>query len=129
MVNKKLGNTFESELCEILFKHGFWSHNMAQNQAGQPADVIATKNGESYLIDCKVCSDSRFPLSRVEENQSLSMELWEACGNGDGWFALKVPEEIIMIPYSIIKALSYEKSVLSMTDIRECGVTLERWLI
>ena len=28
--NKKLGNTFETEFCEILGKHGYWVHNMAQ---------------------------------------------------------------------------------------------------
>lgn len=71
--NKKLGNTFEAELCEILFKHGFWSHNLAQNAAGQPADVIAVKHKTPYLIDCKVCSRGKFPLSRVEENQHLSI--------------------------------------------------------
>lgn len=41
--NKKLGNNFETEFCEILSAHGFWVHNLAQNQAGQPADVIAVK--------------------------------------------------------------------------------------
>lgn len=81
--NKKLGNTFEAELCEILFKHGFWSHNLAQNAAGQPADVIAVKHKTPYLIDCKVCSRGKFPLSRVEENQHLSMELWKMCGNDE----------------------------------------------
>ena len=56
--NKKLGNTFEAELCEILFEEGFWAHNLAQNQAGQPADVLAARNGRTYLIDCKVCSEN-----------------------------------------------------------------------
>ena len=37
--NRKLGNTFEAEFCEALYAEGFWVHNMAQNQAGQPADV------------------------------------------------------------------------------------------
>ena len=39
--NRKLGNTFESEFCEMLYEKGFWVHNMAQNQAGQPADVTS----------------------------------------------------------------------------------------
>ena len=54
--NKKLGNDFESRFCEILYSEGFWVHNLAQNSAGQPADVIAARNGKTYLIDCKVCS-------------------------------------------------------------------------
>jgi Holliday junction resolvase len=82
--NKKLGNDFEAEFCEILFENGFWAHNMAQNAAGQPADVIAVRNEKSYIIDCKVCSNGRFPLSRIEDNQHLSMKLWEESGNHTG---------------------------------------------
>ena len=128
MTNKKIGNDFESDFCEILFKNGFWTHNLAQNASGQPADVIAARNGKTYLIDCKVCSNQGFALSRIEENQDLSMELWKDTGNGDGWFALKVEEEIVMIPHFSIKALMREKSVLNLTDIREYGVKLERWI-
>ena len=40
--NRKIGNTFETEFCELLFQRGFWCHNMAQNAAGQPADVLTT---------------------------------------------------------------------------------------
>ena len=128
MTNKKIGNDFESDFCEILFNEGFWTHNLAQNASGQPADVIAARNGKTYLIDCKVCSNQGFALSRIEENQDLSMELWKDTGNGDGWFALKVEEEIVMIPHFSIKALMREKSVLNLTDIREYGVKLERWI-
>lgn len=127
--NRKIGNSFESEFCELLYSKGFWVHNMAQNQAGQPADVIAVRNKVSYLIDCKVCSDNKFPLSRVEENQHNSMDLWRDSGNGEGWFAFKLnDDEIVMIPHFSIKALMHEKSVLNLADIREYGVKLERWL-
>lgn len=128
MSNKRLGNEFEQEFCEILYQHGYWVHNLAMNQAGQPADVIAVKEKTAYLIDCKVCSHNRFPLSRVEENQHFSMEFWKMCGNGEGWFALKVDNEVIMIPHFSIVALSHEKSTLNLNDIQEYGVTLERWL-
>ena len=128
MTNKKIGNDFESDFCEILFNEGFWTHNLAQNASGQPADVIAARNGKTYLIDCKVCSTRGFALSRMEENQDLSMELWKESGNGEGWFALKVGGHIVMIPHFTMKALSHEKSVLSFTDIMEYGVKLDRWL-
>ena len=42
--NKKLGNSFEEEFAELLYEHGFWVHLLQQNAAGQPADIIATKN-------------------------------------------------------------------------------------
>ncbi len=128
MTNKKLGNDFENRFVEILSQEGYWCHLFAQSQAGQPADVIAVRNGKAYLIDCKVCSTRGFALSRMEENQDLSMSLWKSNGNGEGWFALKIGEEIVMISHFSIKALMREKSVLNLTDIREYGVKLERWL-
>ena len=128
MTNKKLGNKFESDFCEILFEHGFWTHNMAQNASGQPADVIAVRNGKAYLIDCKVCSNRGFSLSRVEENQELSMELWKTCGNGEGWFAISIESAIFMIPHIGIRAVRGQQSFMSKADIVEYGISLERWL-
>lgn len=128
MTNKKLGNGFEADFCKILFDNGFWVHNLAQNASGQPADVIAARNGKAYLIDCKVCSSRGFSLSRIEENQDLSMELWKECGNGEGWFAIYYRDQIAMIPHIGIKALREEKSYMDWIDIQEYGVPLERWL-
>jgi Holliday junction resolvase len=128
MTNKKIGNDFEAELCDILADHGYWAHNMAMNKSGQPADVIAAKNHRAFLIDCKVCSKGRFALSRMEDNQDLSMELWKTCGNGEGWFAVLLNEQIYMIPHIGIKALSHEKSYATELDIKEYGIPLERWL-
>ena len=71
--NRKIGNSFETEFCELLFQHGFWCHNMAQNAAGQPADVIAVKGKTAYLIDCKVCSNNRFS----REWKKISILLWK----------------------------------------------------
>lgn len=128
MTNKKLGNDFESDFCEILFEHGFWVHNLAQNQAGQPADVIAARNGKTYLIDCKVCSVRGFALSRMEENQDLSMELWKDTGNGEGWFAVLIGEKIVMLPRFTIKAMRNQQSYMSEIELREYGTPLEKWL-
>lgn len=129
MTNKKLGNDFESAFCEILFENGFWSHNMAQNSSGQPADVIAVRNGKPFLIDCKVCSNKGFALSRVEENQNLSMELWKGCGNGEGWFAVLFREQhIYMIPHIGIKALAHQQSYMTEADAAEYGFPLDKWL-
>ncbi len=32
MNNKKLGNSFEHYLCELLFEKGFWVYNLVQSQ-------------------------------------------------------------------------------------------------
>lgn len=128
MTNKKIGNDFESDFCEILFEQGFWVHNFAQNQDGQPADVIAARNGKTYLIDCKVCSVRGFALSRMEENQDLSMELWKSTGNGEGWFAVLIGEQIVMIPHFTVKALRATQSYMNELELREYGTPLEKWL-
>lgn len=131
MSNKKLGNSFEFELGEILSAYGFWVHLLSQNSAGQPADIIAVRNGQAYLIDCKVCStDKGFALNRMEENQDLAMELWNECGNGQGWFAMKLPTgDIYMLPHFCIKAHKQMKSHLSPGEIFELGKPIEKWVI
>ena len=90
MNNKSLGNSFEREFCELLAERGWWVHCLAQNQVGQPADVIAVKNDTAVLIDCKVCANNRFPLSRIECNQEGAMTLWETQGNTLCYFAMKL---------------------------------------
>jgi len=127
--NRKIGNDFETYLCDILFEHGFWCHNLAQNQAGQPADVLAVRNRVPYLIDCKVCSTTKgFALKRMEENQDLSMTLWKECGNGEGWFAVQLCEKVYMIPHFVIRALSNQQSYMSPAEVYEIGKPLEKWI-
>ena len=127
--NKKIGNDFELELCELLSQNGFWCHMLNANKAGQPADILAVRNKIAYLIDAKVCSNRGFALSRVEENQELAMTLWDECGNGQGWFALKVPtEEIYMIPHFCIQAYKSRQSSLSFNEIHELGKPLGKWV-
>ena len=128
MNNKILGNSFEEELCDILFARGFWVHNMAMNKSGQPADVIAAKNNRAYLIDAKVCSDNTFPFSRIEENQDLSMELWEDSGNGSGWFALKTDRGIYMVSHLAMRAWRERHKALSAGDILCFGLPIEKWV-
>ena len=129
MNNKTLGNNFEQELCEKLSAYGFWCHNLAMNKAGQPADIIAAKNKIAYLIDAKVCSNKGFALSRVEENQEMAMTLWGERGNGQGWFAIKLPtEEIYMIPHILIRAYRENQSSLSFSEIHELGTPIGKWV-
>jgi Holliday junction resolvase len=99
------------------------------NKAGQPADILAVRNKLAYLIDAKVCSNKGFALSRVEDNQELAMSLWNDRGNGQGWFALKVPTgEIYMIPHFCIQAHKRIKSSLSFAEIHDLGKPLGKWV-
>lgn len=126
MNNKKEGNVFEENFAIVLWDRGFWTHRLAQNQTGQPADIIAVKNNKAYLIDCKVCSNDIFDLNRIEYNQELSMRFWTECGNGEGWFALYIQQTVIMICFSTLK--SYSKIKMSYEDIMKIGTPLEDWL-
>ena len=126
--NRKTGNRFEEEFSQVLFQNGFWVHKLTQNEAGQPADIIAVKNGNAYLIDCKVCAYNKFPLSRIEDNQYTSMELWGECNNGTAWFALDCRGDVYMISYDKLCELVYETSVLQYEDIQEYGTPLGRWV-
>lgn len=128
MSNKKIGNDFEREFCEILSEHGFWVHNFAQNQAGQPADVIAVRDGGSFLIDCKVCITGRFQLNRIEENQQSAMQHWVDTGNEEAWFALKIENSIVMMRYSDLMLLKTVQSSLNKSEILKHGVMLEKWV-
>lgn len=124
--NKSIGNSFEAELCEILSEAGFWAHNLAQNSAGQPADVIASKGGHAFLIDCKVCTGAYFSKNRIEENQRTSMELWEDCKNGSGLFAVKLSSTIYMIP--LWKLDMSDKTNLDASWFMKNATPLADWL-
>ena len=129
MSNKKLGNSFEAEFSEILANEGFWVHLLAQNAAGQPADVIAVKDGEAYLIDCKVCSQGKFPFTRIEDNQELAMELWRDCGNDYGWFALKFGNDVYMVDTAAMRNARNKFSVMTPEIADMYGWTLDEWLV
>ena len=128
MSNKKLGNSFEAEFCETLAEEGFWTHNLAQNSAGQPADVIAVKNGDAYLIDCKVCSRGRFSFDRIEANQVLSMELWRDCCNGEGWFALDFSGEVYMVTLYSMWNCKNRHASMTKELAAAYGIPLGEWL-
>lgn len=127
--NKKLGNKFEKELCEKLAENGFWAYNFPNKTAGQPADIIASRNGHPCLIDCKECSNDTFDTIRVEENQQNSMMLWDYTGNGEGYFALRLSDSrIYMVHFDAIMLTRHEKRTLNLHDIAYLGEAFEKWV-
>lgn len=130
MNNKKSGNSFERELAKTLADHGFWVHILAQNQAGQPFDIIAARNGKVYPIDGKVCANDCFRLERVEENQKLSMWRWFKTGNLHGWFALKLSNgDIYMVSDGTIQQYFKDRIyTMSRKAIETYGYLVEEWV-
>lgn len=126
--NKTIGNRFEAELCEMFAEAGWWAHNLAQNQVGQPADVIAVRNNVAVLIDCKDCENDRFPLSRIETNQEGAMTLWQMRGNVYCYFALRISTGIYMVDFdSLCEIELYGKRSLNAGQIAEYP-SFSEWL-
>ena len=101
--NKKIGNDFEQEFCELLKEKGYWAHFITPDKRGaQPFDIIAVMNGIAFAFDCKTCSTKWFTVSRMEENQKMAFERWLACGNEDPYVAIKYNNHIYCIPYNIV---------------------------
>ena len=131
MSNRSSGVKFEYELCQLLSEHGWWSHDMTQNQTGQPADVIAVKNDIAVLIDCKICKRNYFSLSRVEPNQEAAMKHWGECGNLYCFFALKLSDgSIYMIPDAMVWFYmdDEKKTIINEDDITDYGMDIDTWL-
>lgn len=105
MNNKRAGNKFERDFCEMLASDGFWAHFMGGSKNGQPADIIAVRNEVAYLIDAKDCKNDVFEFRRIEDNQDMAMIKWELCGNNQGLFALNTSKGVYMLQYGKIQAL------------------------
>lgn len=121
MENRTIGVSFEKEMCDYLSHKGWWALNITQNETGQPADIIATKNNVSMLIDCKVCTNNTFPFSRVEGNQETAMQLWMDKGNTYVYFALKLNDgEVYFMSYiRYLLFIKAGKTSLNEAEIRK----------
>ena len=97
--NKKDGTKFEKEIAEMFHTYKFWVHLLAEKTTGrQPADIIASKNGKTVLIECKTVKD-RFNFSRIEDNQRTGFNHFIRCGNKEAFFCFKFNGEIGFISF------------------------------
>jgi len=128
MSNKQTGSTFEHDFCIIAHERGFWAHMMTANKQGQPSDVIICKNNTPAMIDCKVCENNVFTFDRIEENQWIAMTMWKKAGNLHALFALKIDNEVWMIPYNIIKeSAGVGLKQFNYAQIQENSYTFDEW--
>lgn len=131
MSNKAAGTRFEREFAARLAAEGFWVHRFQDNKNGQPCDVIAARDGSTYLFDCKDCQRDVFELRRMEENQYNAMQLFLTTGNSRGMFAIRYLAEtkIFLVDFQIIQQLKRDgwKSI-TRNDMPQYGRTLEDWM-
>ena len=129
MSNKKSGTTFEREFCKLAAEKGFWATMLYPGPEGQPADIILAKNNIAVLVDCKDCKNNRFPLSRIEENQELSMKKWLETGNENVLFALKTSEGIYIFYFTFVqKMIAAHISYLNLSQITSYGIPFNEWV-
>lgn len=113
MNNKQLGTAFEREFCDMLKQAGFWVHFCNPSAAGaQPCDVIAVRNREAYLIDCKTSARATFKKDRLETNQICAFERWRECGNVNRYVAVKHKDNVYMIPVAYL----FNHGIVELTD-------------
>lgn len=97
------GQEFEQWACQWFRNRGYWALNIPKNKFGaQPFDVLAIRGSDIWAVDCKVCSKSRFPLSRVEDNQWLAFDLMQEITNAICGFMCWY-NGLFFIPYSLAK--------------------------
>lgn len=93
------GSEFEQYLSVILYDNGYWALNIPRNRFGaQPFDIVAIKGSRILAIDCKVCSQPRFPLSRIEDNQWMAFDLIKKRTNAECYLACFYDNRIYWIP-------------------------------
>lgn len=120
---------FEHEFAEQLAAQGFWVHVLQDNKNGQPFDIIAARNGTTYVFDCKDCQNDKFQLSRIEENQKNAMLLWAETGNQAGLFALQMTERIYVIALKAIMILKEQGlKQIGIHELNRYGRTIEQWI-
>lgn len=104
MNNKKIGNEFEKEFCDLLAEAGFWVHFINPDRTGsQPFDIIAVSDNKAIAIDCKTCVAKTFNISRLEDNQIMAFEKWLRCGNNLAVIAVKHNTNVYLIDYVDLK--------------------------
>jgi len=129
MSNKSVGTALERKFAKILADYGFWAHCMKDNQNGQPFDIIAARNGTTYVFDCKDCQGNIFQLSRIEENQYNAMTLWSDTGNGQGLFAIRMPVGIYVVPFRVLAIMKDRgESSVHQKDIAKMGQRFDYWI-
>ena len=108
--NKKVGNTFERDLCLSLSGYGFWAHNLAQNSQGQPFDVLAAKDGTVIAASFwgKLKTVVQF-IAIIYTLTALEFSTW----SGSLLQAFALPEAVYTVPLVIGEVLLWISVVLT----------------
>lgn len=115
-------NQLENYTVKLLGENGWWALRIPRNPSGaQPFDIIAVKGGKVLALDCKACSEPKFPIKRVEDNQWTAFAMMSKRTDAVVGIVAEHKEVLYFISYA--ELLNVKGSYLGLTDER-----LLRWL-
>lgn len=103
--NKKIGNDTEKEFARLMYDKGYVVIIIPDKIAGQPCDIVMSKNNVAHFIDVKHVQDKDYFLhSRIEQNQHNTFKLLLSRGTTNCGFAIKFSNDCnwYYLPYSSI---------------------------
>ena len=118
------GKNFEIQLCWWLRKNGYYPEYHEKSASGsQNGDITAIKDNIAYKIECKNLESStgRFPLSRIEANQTLSYKAFKECGNSNYILAIRWGNNVYFIDFGLVQF--YDKSI----PLKDLDPTITNW--
>lgn len=118
------GKNFEIQLCWWLRKNGYYPEYHEKSASGsQNGDITAIKDNIAYKIECKNLENStgRFPLSRIEMNQTLSYKTFKECGNSNFILAIRWVDNVYFIDFGLVQF--YDKSI----PLKDLDPTITNW--
>lgn len=122
MTNKKSGNDWEKECLKLLGDNGFFATKLQEKNMGAPFDLIATKDGIFFAIECKkIEKSSKFVLSRIEPNQRASYKRLLEVNSKNYFFFFDCPDGKYFLDAKDV-ILSKNKSI----DVKS-GEKIEKW--
>ena len=70
-----VGNETEKQVAELFHKNEYWAFVIPKKIGGQPFDIIASREKDTWFVDAKhlEASKASFPFDRIEANQITSM--------------------------------------------------------
>lgn len=112
----------ENYVTRLLGENGWWALRIPRNPSGaQPFDIIAVKGSKVLALDCKACSEPKFPIKRVEDNQWTAFAMMSKRTDAVVGIVAEYKEVLYFISYE--ELVNVKGSYLGLTDER-----LLRWL-
>ena len=73
----KVGNETEQIIADYFQSLGFWVYILPKKIGGQPFDIIASKDKETWFVDAKHLEQNKasFSFERIEPNQKTAMKI------------------------------------------------------